>query len=802
MIENIKYPDPFASNSEKDSIEYGKQVGEMIDAYWFQSGRINARRRWIDKMRAYSRGEQDTYKYKRILEGEATSKDAESIKTYKIDYEPLKILPMFKDIITNSIDESLFKPRAEAIDPISVNRKKKYYSKIDESYKTKELQVALSQALGVNVTDKNIPKDERALKIKKMEFKPLIEMAQELFIQNVLKDEQFEIIKDKVDEDLFDLGVGVVKHYTDYSQGIKLEYIDPYNWISNDFEMDDGRDIRYHGVLKRTTISQLNKRAGGLTEEQLLILKNKAIGNPSNIDPYKEEMDGHRIIEYLEIAYKLQKTQVFKKRYRNNKPVKLIEKTDKYNPMLADRKISIPYEIWYEGIYVPQAKIMLSWQPIQNQAEAGVNKPFSPFLVYAPKVKKLSEKGYVRFDSMVNRAVPLIDDLHLDYFKFQQLKHELRPTTVKISPRVLEQTMLGGKPVDPKLLLNLYFGRGLLLADDFDEEGDRVGEAIREIPGGINNTALGFLSSEFANHYQRIRQLLGINELRDGTTRPNTKTSVTVQKILLASSNNATNHIVKASFNLSLQICQAISSRLYDVMTTKALRERYVDIIGTDNTELLDELKKYPMSKFAIYFDFRPDNEERVAFEQSLIADLQAGKINSVQYNKARMIKNTKEALKYLEFVIDENEEKLQKLKEKNIQLQANANAKASVVAEQTRQQTLTIEYETYKQKQLINEQLKEEYLLKEAQVKELQAQKQHDREMEKLRLELGIKAKIEENKEDRKDKRIDQKDTNQSVLIEQRKKDLPPKNFFNKLTDIFSDNKLLQSDAKQEQIN
>ena len=108
MINNVKYPDPFASNTEKDSLEYGKQVAEMIDAFWFKSGRINTRRQWIDTMRAYSRGEQDCYQYKKILEGEATAKDTQSIKTYKIKYEPLKIIQMFKDIITNSIDESLF----------------------------------------------------------------------------------------------------------------------------------------------------------------------------------------------------------------------------------------------------------------------------------------------------------------------------------------------------------------------------------------------------------------------------------------------------------------------------------------------------------------------------------------------------------------------------------------------------------------------------------------------------------------------------------------------------------------------
>ena len=290
---------------------------------------------------------------------------------------------------------------------------------------------------------------------------------------------------------------------------------------------------------------------------------------------------------------------------------------------------------------------MIKWEKIPNQVEKEVNDPISNFVVYAPKVKRLSEKGIVRFDSLTQRAKPIIDDLHRDWYKFQQLKMELRPNTVTISPKALNNVVLNGQAIAPQQVLDLFFGRGILLADEFNEDGDPIGKAIREENGGINNSAIVLLSNEFSKNYERLRQLLGINELRDGTTKPNSKTAVTVQKLLLASSNNATNHIVKGSFNISLRMAEVVSLRLYDVLTTKALKNRYMNIIGSDNVALLDAIKELPAHKFAIYFDFKPDNEERISFEQSLITSFNQKEINIAQYNKARQIRNTKSALKF-----------------------------------------------------------------------------------------------------------------------------------------------------------
>lgn len=781
-------PSDFETNAVKRSNNYGLEIARVIDEDWYSTGRLGNVRKWIERNRRYSRGEQDT-DYKSMIEGAREGK-ALDVKTHKIDYtQILKILPVFKDTVINAIDEGLFKPRAEAIDIKAVNTKKNYFKKLDQDFASAEIASLISQGIGVDIVPKNLPKDETELAKRKLEYKPDIEIAQEMAIENVMKHQRVEVIKNKMDEDLFDLGYCVGKRVLDKDSGIKIEYIDPYYHGHGDFEMEDGRDCRYQFHVKKDTITNLAKLSQGLSADELLKLKNRAINDFKSTIPYDEELDGNRLIEYIHFVYLVSTSEIYKK-HTINGVTKLIDRTNDqtpYNPSRKSKKLEIPYNTWFEGVYVPEEEILLRWAEVENQVVEGVNTPDCPFIIYAPRVKRKSEKGFIRFDSSVNRAIPIVDDIQRDFFKFQQLKMELRPNTVEINVDAINQVILNGETLPANTVLDLFFGRGVLLKNMYDNEGDPIDQAVIEKNGGINNTALGFLSQEFSNSYERLRVLLGINELRDGTIRPSDRTPAQVQKVLLASSNNNTSHIVSASFNMSLAIAKSISLMLKDVLNSKNLRDMYMNIIGTDNVELLDAIKNIPMHHFGIYFDFKPDNEERVIFEQSLINDLNQGKINSAQYNMVRQIRNVKNATKYLAIILEENE-KLQQQRQLEIQRQqGEVNAQASVVAERARQQTATIEWEVKKQEILLKEKLKRESALTAAKLKELENQAKHQRDLELKALETENYNQRLQLLEDRKDQRVDKVATNTSKIADQKMNKKEPIDFENKLDDIYS---------------
>ena len=789
MIHNNTYnlPSDTASNYEKKQLSYGKEIALVIDSEWFSSGRLNEKRAWIKENRAYSRGEQTT-DYKTQIEGKRKGR-ALDIKTHKIDYSTLlKIMPVFRDTITNAIDESLFKPRAEAIDIKAVNTKKNYFKKLDKDFYTKDIADVISEGIGVQLTPENTPKTIKDLTVKKLEYKPDIEIAQELAIENVMKHQKIEGIKDKCDEDLFDIGHAVAKIYTDNTEGIKVEAVDPFNHGCSDFEYDDGRDIRYHFQSKKDTISNLAKLAGGLDKESLRKLKNRAINELNNTIDYDESLDGNRLIEYIHFTWLLGKGEIYKRKTRPNKSTKLINRSNdevEYNPQRESSKLEIPYNTWYEGIYVPQDEIMIKWEEVDNQIVDGVGQPICPFMIVAPKVKRISETGRVRFDSMIDRAKPLVDDIQRDWFKLQQLKTELRPNTVEIDTDAINNVTLNGKRMNPQLILDLFFGRGLLLKNKYDEEGDEIQNAIKENNGGINNTALQFLSREYSENYNRLRTLLGINELRDGNIPRSDRTPAKVQKLLLAGSNNNTSHIVKASFNLSLMFATAISLRLKDVLNSENLKDMYMNIIGTDNVELLDVLKNIPMHHFGIYFDFKPDDEERVTFENSILNSLNNREINSAQYNTARQIRNVKNAIKYLEIVINENAEKEQQRKLQAQKVQGDINAQSTLTAQRSIQQTATINWNIKQQEMLLKDKLEKEKEVRTARIKELSAQTKHERDKELEIIKGQNTLQYVGVSEDRKDDRVDKVATNTSKIADQKANNKPPINFNNSLEEI-----------------
>lgn len=778
------FPDDYGTNEEKNSDKFGKEVCKAISGTWY-GGLLSERRSWIDEMRSYGKGEQQT-DYQTMIEGKRKNSKY-GIRTHKIDYtKKLKTLKLFRDIVTNSIDESLFKPRAEAINKIAVNLKKDYFNKLDNDFYTKDIAMAISKGTGIDITNPNIPENEKQLQVRKLEYKPDIEIAQELAIENVFKHQMFENIKDKIDEDLFDLGFAVGRHYTDNLEGIKTEYIDPKNYLHSNFEMEDGRDIRFHGVIKQDTIGNLARKAGGLSEDELLLLKKKAMQS-DKVDAYRQDEDENRLVEYIHVEYLVPVSDVFKK-LRKNKSVKLIDRSlTGYNPTNENKKIEIPYNIWYEGVYVPDADVLIKWEKLENQIEDNLNNPVSSYVVYAPKIKRISETKGSRFDSMVERAIPILDDMQRDWYKFQQLKMELRPNTTELDVDALQNVTLNGEKLDPKTILDLFFGRGLLLKQKYDEDGDIIEDAIKEKGSNVNYQALQFLSNQFAENYNKLRQLIGVNELRDGTTQANSRMSATVQKLLLASSNNATNHIVKASFNMSLMFAKGVSYRLRDVMQNPELKDMYMDIIGTNNVELLYAIKDIPIHRFGIYFDFKPDNEERLAFEQSLINSLQAGEINSSQYNKARTIRNVKNAIRYLEIVIEENIEKKEALKIKNIEAQAQANAKSTVIAEKTKQQTAIQEWNIKKQEMLLKAKLEREAKRSEALTKDILAERQHRRNKEIEQIKVDASMNLNVYKEGKKDDRINQTSTNTSAIADQKKNNKGPIDFQNQIDSIFN---------------
>ena len=363
------------------------------------------------------------------------------------------------------------------------------------------------------------------------------------------------------------------------------------------------------------------------------------------------------------------------------------------------------------------------------------------------------------------------------------------PDGVYLDADGLAEVDLGnGTNYNPQEALNMFFQTGSVIGRSFTQEGDmNPGKVpIQEISSGSGGAKLQSLITTYNYYLQMIRDVTGLNEARDGSM-PDSRALVGVQKLAAANSNTATRHILNGSLFLTADLCDNLSLRISDIIEYSPTREAFIHKIGNQNVAVLEEMANLYLYDFGIFIELAPDEEEKAVLENNIQAAVSAGMIDLTDAIDLRDIKNIKLANQLLKV---RRKEKLmldQQLQQQNIQAQAEANAQAQQVAAQAevqKQQALTASKIQLEQAKA---QIDTQKLMQEANLKKELMQLEFEMNMSLKGIEVqGRKSELNE-KEDRKDDRTKLQASQQSELINQRKNDLPPKNFESSGNDILS---------------
>jgi len=334
----------------------------------------------------------------------------------------------------------------------------------------------------------------------------------------------------------------------------------------------------------------------------------------------------------------------------------------------------------------------------------------------------------------------------------------------------------------------MFFQTGSVIGRSFTQEGDmNPGKVpIQEIQSGSGGAKLQSLIATYNYYLQMIRDVTGLNEARDGST-PDSRALVGVQKMAAANSNTATRHILNGGLFLTADLCEGLSLRISDIIEYSPTREAFIHKIGNQNVAVLQEMGDLYLYDFGIFIQLSPDEEEKQMLENNIQVAVQAGLIDLSDAIDLREIKNLKLANQLLKIRRDQKQKKDQKIQQENIQAQAQANAQAQQVAAQAEVQKSQALTEQKIGLEQAKAQIDTQKLMQEAALKKELMQLEFQMNMQLKGLEVsGRKSEIKE-KEDRKDDRTKIQATQQSELINQRKNDLPPKNFESSGNDILS---------------
>jgi len=780
---NSSFPSQVVPDAEKNTLDYGFQVGRAIENEWFRGDRgLGAGGRfgnnWQDfhRLRLYARGEQSVAKYKDELSING------DLSYLNLDWKPVAVLSKFVDIVVNGMTDKGYEIKSFATDPYSLKQRTDYASGIMRDMNSKKLLNSIKDNLGVdlfNTSDpSNLPESKEELDLYlQLNYKQSIEIAEEEAISTVLDYNRYEEIKKRLAYDLTVLGISCVKTNFNLANGVTVEYVDPANLVYSYTEDPNFEDIYYVGEVKSVSLEEVKKQFPYLTDAELEEIQ-KYPGDSNYTRNYYGQDDTYNNVQVLYFEYKTYNNQVFKIKETDQGLLKALEKPGDFNPPVNDnfQRVHRAIEVLYSGAKILGQEKMLKWElaenmtrPYSNQTKVEMN-----YVISAPRMYK------GRIESLVSKCIGFADMIQITHLKIQQVLARMVPDGVFVDVDGLAEVDLGnGTTYNPQEALNMYFQTGSIVGRSKTVDGDmNPGKVpIQELQSSSGINKIQALTNTYQYYLQMIRDVTGLNEARDGS-QPNKDSLVGLQKLAAAASNTATKHILQSLMYLTVRSCENISLRINDMLNYPLTKAALLNSINSFNVATLNEIQDLSMHEFGIFLELEPEEEQKQVLEKNIQIALQAGQIGLEDAIDIRQITNIKLANQYLKLSQKRKRERDQQAQQANIQAQAQANAQSAeqaALAELQKQQALTQEKVNLEQ---AKSQFEIQRMQTEASIKKQLMAEEFNYNIQLAQAKAGVEKEKEKEIEDRKDERARIIGTQQSEMISQRQNDELPKNF------------------------
>jgi len=786
-IQSAAFPDQFVSDADKKKKTFGLQVGQAIQYEWFRKDGMNCRfyNQWADfnRLRLYARGEQSVAKYKNEL---AVDGD---LSYLNLDWSPIPVIPKFVDIVVNGMADRLFKVNCQAQDAMSAEKRNEFQKMIEVNVAAQDLFHHVEKDFQMNVFQvdpKTLPQSDAEMELyMQLNYKPGIEIANEIAINTMLEENHYSDIRKRVDYDLTTIGIGITKHMFQQGDGIRVEYVDPANVVYSYTEDPYFKDCFYWGELKTVPISEVLKINPDLTTEDLEEISKYSQAwydyyNTAAI--YENSMFARDTCTLLFFNYKTTNSFVYKKKQTAEGTFKTVEKDDQFNPpeeMMEEgnfERVEKRIDVWYDGVMVMGSNMLLKWEMMENMVRpnSANQHAMSNYVACAPRMYK----GIL--DSLVKRMIPFADLIQISHLKLQQVVSKVVPDGVFIDADGLSEVDLGtGNAYDPSDALRLYFQTGSVVGRSYTQDGEynNAKVPITQLTSNSGSSKMQMLIGNYNHYLGMIRQVTGLNEARDAST-PDPNSLVGVQKLAALNSNVATRHILNSSLYITRTLAEALSIRTADVLEYADFKDEFAMQIGKYNLGIIEEIKNLYLYDFGVFIEMSPDEEEKAQLEANIQVALKMGGIDLEDAIDIRTINNLKMANQLLKV---KRKQSAAEKKEAEMQKQAMQGQQQQAIqkqAAQAKMQQTQAELQAKIQIKKAEIAFEIEKQTNEADLKRRLMDVEFNYNMQLRGMEQQQVDMREKKKEEGKSQRIAEGNTQQSKMIEQRKNNLPAMNF------------------------
>ena len=363
----------------------------------------------------------------------------------------------------------------------------------------------------------------------------------------------------------------------------------------------------------------------------------------------------------------------------------------------------------------------------------------------------------------------------------------ITPDGVYLDADGLAEIDLGnGTNYNPQEALNMFFQTGSVIGRSFTSEGDmNPGKIpIQQIQNGAGGNKMQSLIQTYNYYLQMIRDVTGLNEARDGSM-PDANALVGVQKLAAANSNTATRHILQSMLFLTAEAAECLSLRIADIIEYSPTREAFIQAIGAHNVATLGEMASLHLYDFGIFIELLPDEEEKQLLENNIQQALSQQSIDLDDAIDLREIRNLKLANQLLKIKRRKKKDLDQQAQQENIEAQTRSNAQAQQTAAQAEIQKSQAITQHQSQIEQTKTEMKVKYLKEEALVKKELMKYEFELNSQLEGMKNQVNSKLESERENRRDARVDRQASHQKQMIDQRKEGESVKKFESSGNDI-----------------
>jgi hypothetical protein len=290
------------------------------------------------------------------------------------------------------------------------------------------------------------PQDHDELEVfKKFKFRHHLAREAEQMISVIFNHNGMDEIRNQIKQDVFDFGVAIYKDWID-NGSVKIRNCRPENMVVSKCRFQDYRDVRYVGEVREMLISDLAKEAG----DQFSIKDYNEIAN-AVAGHYDNPKTGGANIKTMN-DFRYWKIRVLDLEWYSVDHLEYASRINKSDNLMVSRR-SKRKEREEDGVTIRSKSIKMvykgSWiigtDYIYNHGRAknmkrdlsNLSETKMSYHIFSPEF----DDGFIT--STGHQVIPLIDQFHLLWYKYQMFVSQFKGDGIIIEMGAIEDIPLG-----------------------------------------------------------------------------------------------------------------------------------------------------------------------------------------------------------------------------------------------------------------------------------------------------------------------------------------------------------------------